>query len=102
MPRPSRRTRNIPSVIPLTTTVFMVPKFSDPEDIVQVEIEDAGYDDVTACYVTRFRFAEQAFRNEFDPRDVPFGALREARDMANAALLARFDLDLECAERIAS
>lgn len=107
MPKPSRRSRNtpkpIPTIDPLTRATFMIPRLSDPTEIVAVEIEDGGYDDGTGCYVTRFRFADQAFRNEFDPRDVPFGALSDARAIANAGLLAEhFDLDLGNAERMAS
>lgn len=98
MPRKSRRQLNT-TVAPLTTTRFMIPRLSDPDEIVAVEIEDAGYDDANDCYVTRFRFTGQQFRNEFDPKDVPFGALREARDITNAALLERFDLDYRKAER---
>jgi hypothetical protein len=103
MTPPSQRSRNaeppIPSVEPLTTAIFLVPRLSVPDELVRVEVEDAGYDDVASCYVTRFRFLNQSFRNEFSPVNVPFGALREARDIANAALLVHLDLDLEKAVR---
>ena len=107
MPKPSRKRRNtpIPSVEPLTSATFAVPRLSDPAQIVLVTIEDAGFleqDDGARCYVTRFRFLDTAFRNEFDPKDVPFGFLREARDMTNAALLEQFDLDLRHADRMVS
>ena len=104
MPRASRKSRNppLPSVEPLTSARFAVPPLSDPTEVVLVDIEDAGFDDGTACYLTRFRFLDQAFRNEFNPRDVPFGFLREARDITNAALLEQFDLDLRHADRVVS
>ena len=110
MPKSSRKSRNppilpIPSVEPLTTARFAVPRLSDPTTIVLVDIEDEGFveaQDGAGVYVTRFRFLEKRIRNEFDPKDVPVGFLREARDITNAALLEQFDLDLRHADRMAS
>ena len=80
----------------------MVPRFSDPTDFMAVQVEDAGFDEGTGTYVTRFRFADQVFRNEFDPKDVPFGMLGQAKAMTNAALLGNFDLDWAGARRMSS
>lgn len=106
MTRPSKRPRNgdapIPTVDPGTKATFMVPRLSDPTELRQLMIEDAGFDDESGCYVMRLGLGGEFKTNQFDPAGVPFGYLSQARAMANAALLTQFDLDLAHAERLVS
>ena len=85
-----------------TKITVMVPKVLEPSVFVAVEIEDAGFDRGSGCYVARFGFGARMITNEFDPKDVPMEALGYARHMTNCQVLRRFGLDLPNAVPLAS